>query len=278
MARPISEIQAEIIASMQADTTLSALTSTSATAIWRLLTYIVAVAIWSHESLWDLFKVEITELAADLKPHTLRWYRNKALAYQHGATLVDGEDYYDNTGVAVDVIEGQKIVKQSAATETSDGLLTIKVAKEVAGDLVPLSLGERVAVAAYFGEIKDAGVVLNVRSVNADHLKIEVDVYYDPMILSSTGTRLDGTASTPVQDAAKKYLRNLPFNGEFVKARLVDAMQTVEGVNVPELRLCQARRDDDPSYGNVDVFYNPFSGYLKFYTENTDLVLNFIAD
>jgi hypothetical protein len=278
MARTIADIQAEIIATVQADTTLGGLTSTSATAIWRLWTYVIASAIWAHESLWDLFKAEVAEIAADLKPHTLRWYRNKALAYQHGAALVAGEDYYDNTGLDPDDIEAQKIVKQAAVTETPDGLLTVKVAKETSGELAPLSVGEAAAVNAYFGEIKDAGVVLNVRSVNADRLRIEVDVYYDPTILSATGERLDGASATPVQDAAKAYLRALPFDGEFVKARLVDAMQAVEGVNVPEIRLCQARRDDDPSFGGVDVFYQPFSGFLKFYDPSTDLVLNFIAD
>lgn len=278
MARTIAEIQAQIIATVQADATLSGLNSTSATAIWRLWTYVVASAIWVHESLWDAFKVEVAAIAANLKPHTLLWYRNKALAYQHGGTLVAGEDYYDNTGLDPDDIAAQKIIKQAAVTETTDGLLTIKVAKESGGQLAPLSGGETAAVAAYFGDIKDAGVVLNVRSVNADRLRVQVDVYYDPTILSATGERLDGQAATPVQDAAKAYLRNLPFDGEFVKARLVDAMQAVEGVNVPEIRLCQARRDDDPSFGNVDVFYQPFSGFLKFYTENTDLVLTFIAD
>lgn len=278
MARTITEIQADIVASVQSDATLSGLNSTSATAIWRLWTHIVAVAIWAHESLWDSFKAEVAEIAADLKPHTLRWYRNKALSYQHGAALVEGEDYYDNTGLDPDDIDALKIVAQAAVTETPDGLLTVKVAKEAGGELVPLSSGEAAGVAAYFGQVKDAGVLVSVRSVNADRLRVEVDVYYDPTILSASGERLDGTALSPVQDAAKAYLRSLPFDGEFVKARLVDAMQAVEGVNVPEIRLCHARRDDDPSFGDVDVFYQPFSGFLKFYDENTDLILNFIAD
>lgn len=278
MARTISEIQSEIIATMSADTTLSGLSSTSATAIWRLWTYIVATALWAHESLWDAFKLDVTELAADLKPHTLRWYRNKALAYQHGYSLVPGEDYYDNTGIDPDVVADSKIIAQAAVAETPDGLLTIKVAKDVGGDLVPLSLGEVAAVNSYLQEIKDAGVILSVRSVNADRLRVQIDVYYDPTVLSSTGERLDGSAATPVQDAAKAHLRNLPFDGEFVKAHLVDAIQAVDGVNVPEIRLCQARRDDDPSFSGVDVFYQPFSGFLKFYTPGTDLVLNFIPD
>lgn len=276
MARTIAEIQAQIISSVVSDPTLGPqLTSTSVTAIWRLWTYIVAASIWALETLYDQFKVEITELVAAQKPHTLRWYQQKALGYQHGGTLLPGEDEYDNTGLSDDDLLAQKIVKQAAAVEQSNNLV-IKVAKETSGALEPLSTPEVNGVVAYFFQIKDAGVQVQVRSVNPDHLKLAVDVYYDPIILGSNGARLDGTDSTPVQSAAKAFLRSFPFDGEFVKAHLTDAMQAVEGVVVPEIRLCQARRDDDPSFANVDVFYQPFSGFMKIYDEPTELVLTFI--
>ncbi len=276
MARTIAEIQAQIISAVGSDSTLgSQLTSTSATALWRLWAYIVAASIWALETLYDQFKVEIAELVAAQKPHTLRWYQQKALSYQHGGSLVPGEDIYDNTGLSDDDIAAQRIVKQAAAVENGDKLV-IKVAKESNGALQPLSTPEVDGVAAYFFQIKDAGVHVQVRSVNPDHLKVAVDVYYDPTILGANGARLDGTDSTPVQSAAKAFLRASPFDGEFVKAHLTDAMQSVEGVIVPEIRLCQARRDDDPSFANVDVFYQPFSGFMKIYDEPSELVLTFI--
>lgn len=277
MARTIADIQAQIVSTVQADSTLGPLlTSASATAIWRLWTYVAASAIYLVESLWDNFKVEVAELVANGKPHTLRWYQQKALAYQHGATLVAGEDYYDNSSLTPDQVAAQQIIKQAAATEGSDGSLIVKVAKLSAGELIQPNLGEVAAISAYFREVKDAGVKLSVRGAAADRLKVTVDVYYDATLLSSAGARLDGTAVTPVQDAAKSFLKSLPFDGEFVKAHLVDALQKVEGVVVPEIRLCQARRNDDPSFANVDVFYQPFSGFLKFY-DPADLTLNFIS-
>ena len=276
MARTIAEIQAEIITAVQNDTTLSPqLTSISVTAIWRLWTYIVAVSIWTLEVLFDLYRTEITELVASKKPHTLRWYQSKALAYQHGGTLSLANDEYNNTGLTDDQIAEQKIIAEAAVTEV-DNILYVKVQKSSGDDLAELDLTETEAFTAYMTEVKDAGVKMIVRSVPADHLKIEVDVYYDATILSSDGARLDGTASTPVQDAAKAFLRELPFDGKYIKAHHVDALQAVEGVIVPEFRLCQTRRDDDPSFANVDVFYDPYSGFLKFYDEETDLVLNFI--
>lgn len=275
MARTIQTIQAEIIAAVQADATLGALlTSTSVTAVWRLWTYVVASAIWALEVIFDLFKADITNLVAQGKAHTLRWYQSKALAYQHGGTLAAGSDLYDNSVLTPDQVAAQKIVAQAAATESND-ILVVKVAREVSGELQPLDAGQIAGITAYMIEVKDAGVKMILRSVPADHLRLEVDVYYDATILNSAGARLDGAASTPVQDAAKAFLRTLPFDGMFVKAHLTDAMQAVGGVIVPEIRLCQTRRDDDPSFGTVDVFYQPYSGFLKIYSPS-ELVLNFI--
>jgi hypothetical protein len=215
------------------------------------------------------------DLVAAQKPHTLRWYQTKAVAFQLGGTLHQSTDEYDNTGLSAEDISAQKIIAQASVTEV-DNILYVKVQKENGGELEPLDVTETTAITEYLTEIKDAGVKLIVRSVPADRLKIEVDVYYDATILSPTGARLDGTSSTPVQDAAKAFLRALPFDGKYVKAHHTDALQAVGGVTVPEFRLCQARRDDDPSFANVDVFYEPYSGFLKFYDEETDLVLNFI--
>lgn len=275
MARTIQEIQNQIIAAVQADSTLSGLSSTSVTAIWRLWTYIVAVSIWTLEQLFDAFKIEASDLVAAQKAHTLRWYQSKALLFQYGGTLAAGQDVYDNTGLTPDEIAAQKIVAQAAVQEL-DNTLIIKVAKETAGALAPLSGAETTAITAYMTDIKDAGVKMLIRSVAADRLRIQVDVYYDATILSASGARLDGTSATPVQDAAKAFLRALPFDGLFVKAHLVDALQAVDGVTVPEIRLCQARREDDPSFGAVDVFYSPYSGFLKFHDPVSDLVLTFI--
>jgi hypothetical protein len=276
MARTISDIQAQIVAQVQGDPTLGPLaTNTSVTARWRIWTFIVASAIYVHEVLWDAFRAEVVALVAAGKPHTLRWYQGKALAFQLGGALTPGEDYYDNTGLTPDQVAAQRIIAQAAAVEGSDALI-VKVAKLSGGELAPLTVGETTAISAYFADIKDAGVKLQVRSVAADHLKCEVDVYYDAAILGPTGQRLDGSAATPVLDAAKAYLRALPFDGVFTKAHLVDAIQKVEGVVVPDVRVCMARRNDDPTFFGIEVFYEPFSGFVKIYSTG-DFLVNYIA-
>lgn len=276
MARTITEIQEQIIASVASDAELNTnLTSTSVTAIWRLWTYVVAVAIWLHESAWDSFRVNLLDEVANMKPHTLRWYRGKALTYQAGGTLLPGEDVYDNTGITAEDIIAAQIIKYASASE-GNGQVVVKVAKDVSGIITAPTVPELAGINAYFQDIKDAGVVLVVRGVAADRLKLGIDVYYDANILAADGSRLDGSSATPVKDAIKAFIKALPFDGRFIKAHLTDALQDVEGVIVPEIRSCEARRFDDPSYSAVDIFYDTYSGFLKVY-DDSDIVLTYYS-
>ena len=273
MARTIKEIQAEIITAKEAQAGLSALNSSSTTAIWRLWTYIVAVAIFTLETIFDIHKAEVLDLIANSKPHTLRWYRQKALDFQYGSDLVYGQDYYDNSALTEDEVNAQKIVSEAAATEI-DSFLRVKVMRELSGELEPVTNDQYSTIEYYFSEIKDAGVKLEIVSQNADKLLIEMDIYYNPLVLNSSGGRIDGASSEPVQDAIKSYLRNLNFDGEFVLAYLVDYVQKVDGVDIPHVVSCQAAKYDNPAFTNVTVKYNPFSGVLRIYNVG-DLVLNF---
>lgn len=275
MARTTDEIQEEILEAVAADATLSALNSGSGFSVYRLWARVVAAAHVLLEQFFDAHSAEVAALVANMRPHTLRWYQQMAVKFQYGRDLPDGDIFYDNTGVDVTTIEAEQIIAQAAAVN-ENGTLVLKVAREVSGDLEPLTSPQYDAFEAYMGEVKDAGVSLSVRNFDADKLHLTVDVYYDPLVLSSAGARIDGTSTEPVQDAAKAFLRSLPFNGLFVKAHLVDALQAVDGVYVPEVRLCEAARNDSSNFTTVDVQYQPYSGFLRFF-DPSDLAMNFIS-
>lgn len=277
MARTIKQIQDEIIAAKNASPGLAGLTSASATAIWRLWTYIVAVAIYTLEVLFDTHMEEISTLVARQKPHTLRWYQQKALDFQYGSELPEGEDEYNNENLTPDEIEVQKVVAAAAAVESQTALL-IKVVRDVNDELVPLSGDQYNAIHAYFLEIKDAGIPLELISTDPDKLQLDLEVLYDPQILNDQGERVDGTNSNPLKDAINQYLRNLQFNGRFVLAHLVDAMQAVEGVNIPTVLSCRAARFDNPNFSNVTVMYDPYSGSMRIYDYASDVTVTWIAD
>jgi hypothetical protein len=270
MARTIAQIQAAIIAAKEADSNLSGLTSTSRVAMWRLWTYIVAVCQWTLEVLYDQHKQEVKDIIALQRPHTRQWYAAKAKAYQHGMALPADSDAY----AVID--ESLQIVKQASPVETPDAVnaIRLKVAKEVGGDLGPLSTPELDGFKGYMALCKDAGVRLIVTSGVADDLRTQLMIYYNPLILDAAGARLDGTAATPVKDAIKSFLKNdVPFDGLFLPNKLRDAMENVEGVVIAELVYTICRFGTNP-YLPVLSEYNPDAGYLRlddaWFDTNTD--------
>jgi hypothetical protein len=273
MARTVENIQAEINAQVQ-NTPQFGVLSTSKTAMWRLWTYIVASAIRLLEVLFDNHKQDVLAALAKLKPHTTRWYQAKALNYQHGYTLPDGEDNYDNLNLSDNDIAIAQIVKYAAVIERGDKV-EIKVAKYASGFPFVLDAAELAGFSNYINDIKDAGVKVEIISAQSDNLRVTLDVYYDGKVLDATGVRLDGTDSTSVQTAVKSFLNQLPFNGVFVIADLVDALQKVEGVRIPVVRLCQASFILSPLvWFNIDAYWITYSGYILI--DNVDLNINFI--
>jgi hypothetical protein len=247
------------------------LTSTSRVAVWRLLARVVATAIWTLETLYDLFREEVQNTIAQLKPHSLLWYSNKAKAFQYGFNLPPDSDVYNNTNVDEQAVADSQIVRFAAVVEQDRGL-RLKIAKEVAGDLAPLTPAEMEAFAEYMRRIKDAGVRLNITSTPADSLILSLTIFYNPLILNNQGQRLDGTNNTPVQQAIQDYLRNLPFNGVFLLQDLTDVLQRVEGVRTVYISNAQARYGSLP-YQSFAIRYQPDSGYLRFVQPNHLTVL-----
>jgi hypothetical protein len=268
MARTIADIQAAMVADIAANETLSTqLTSTSKVAIWRLWTFIVATAIWSMEKIFDAHKSEVEAIIASKTPHRLVWYRDKARYFQYGYTLPVNSDQYTT------IDANARIIKFAAVTE-ANGILKVKAAKDNAGSLAELSAPQIEAFTTYMARVKDAGVKLRIISQEADHLKLSIDLYYDPLVLDEDGARLDGTNNTPVQDAITDYLENLPFDGEFTLMALTDALQNTEGVKIPQI-LSAKSYWGAYAWATISAKYNPEAGWLKIY--DNDLTITWIA-
>ena len=268
MARTIQEIQQEILQAKEAEPHLSNLNSTSKVAVWRLWVYITAFVIHTLEKIFDQHKKEVSEALSQLKPHTPRWYRNKALAFQYGFNLRSETDLFDNTGRTEDEIHNSKIVKYSAVTEAeTESRLIVKIATEQGGELQPISTEQKSSFEAYIHEIKDAGVRITTINYLPDILKLQMKIYRDPLVLSENGQSIL-TGEKPVEKAIREYLKQLPFNGELVLAHLVDALQKVEGVRIPHIILAQSKWIDAQTngYGDfqpIEVKQLPVSGYYK---------------
>ena len=266
MARTIQEIQTLILQAKAQEPALNELNSTSKVAIWRLWVYIIAVAIWSLEKLFDQHRADIDKRLAELKPHTARWYRSKALAFQYGFDLLPDSDKFNNQGHTEEAIEASKIVKYSAVIESkNEGRLIVKIAGEQGNTLQPITDTQKQAFEAYLQEIKDAGVRLSVVNYQPDVLHLQMKIIYDPLVLDSNGQSIIH-ATKPVEETVKSYLKHLPFNGELVLAHLIDALQQAEGVKIPHLVLAQSKNITiGGGYGafeTIEISKIPTAGYF----------------
>lgn len=266
MARSIQDIQQLIYAQKAQEPALENLNSTSKVAIWRLWVYIISVAIWSLEKLFDLHRTDIDKRLTELKPHTARWYRSKALAFQYGYYLAHDSDKYNNQWLTDEQIEASKIIKYSAVVESkNEGRLIVKIAGEHGDTLQPITDAQRQSFEAYLQEIKDAGVRLSVVNYQPDVLHLQMKIIYDPLVLDSNGQSI-AKATKPVEETIISYLKRLPFNGELVLAHLIDVLQQSEGVKIPHLVLAQSKNiTSGGGYGafeTIEISKIPTAGYF----------------
>lgn len=278
MARKIADIKKEItdyfiqnetvIALYGLDTSKTFEDQFSKVCIESILLYVAAMAIWTLETLFDKHKAEMTALIDATKPHRLKWYVDKTLTFQYGRALVTDSDVYDNAEVTSEQIGIERVVKYAAAVEQA-GVVVVKVATEADGVRGPLPFDQEEALTAYLKEIKDAGVKLALVNEAANAFTATLDIYYDPMILNAQLSSL-AEGGNPVREAIEDFIANLPFNGEYRNAALVDRLQQVPGVVIPELH---ASAIDGIA---IQAKATPLAGYLKVYNE-ADLVLNAIA-
>jgi len=152
------------------------------------------------------------------------------------------------------------IVSNAAAVEF-ENLVRIKAATLSGGVLGALSGPQLTAFTAYMQLVKDAGVRLQCTSGAADTFQPTMVIYYDPLVLNADGSRIDGTATTPVEDAVNAFLANLPFNGVFILNSFIAAMQAVSGVVIADVESVQAFYGATPPMV-IDVQYTPDAGYM----------------
>lgn len=277
MARTIAEIKKEMTDYFVKNDTIQALYELdpeknfedqfSKVSLESILFYVVAVCMWTLEKLFDRHRQECTELINELKPHSLRWYANKAKAFQYGKSLIPDTDQYDNTGLTDEQIREQQVVKYSAVVEKA-AIVYVKVATGSEGNRTQLTPEQEAALTAYFKEVKDAGVKLNIVNDPADLFNIDIDVYYDPQVFDNKLNKLDGTGKL-VHDTIANFVENLPFNGEYRNSALINTLTELDGVVLVELKKATANGQ------SINAKYVPQAGYFR--VDKDSLNINAIA-
>lgn len=271
MARTVTQIYDAIIAEKQnmatlnglqpsvdsSQTLLSDLTSTSKVAVWRLLFWVMAVATWTIEQLFDVHQAAVNAKVKELITGTALWYHARCFEYQHGDSLTWNGTIFEyavpNTAL--------QIIKRAAVIEVG-GQVRVKVAKlDASGLPAPLSAAELSGFSTYINQVKFAGVNMSVSSNAADYLKIAYDIVFDPLVLSPTGELISSPGTFPVEDAINALIQDLPFNGVLNLTSLTDAVQAAQGVVDPVLTSAQAKYGF-LAYQNIDKNYQADAGHM----------------
>ncbi|MFD1604147.1 hypothetical protein ACFSJW_08420 [Flavobacterium artemisiae] len=185
------------------------------------------------------------------------------------------------------------------------GVVFIKVATENNGKISRIDVPNQLfAFKEYIAKIKDAGNQVYITSDDGDILNLKLNVYVDPLtifidpqdieyyqlkslnrkltdeeiakinshgpISKSNGALILNDKVFPVDDAIREHLRNIEFNGAFVKTFLVDAIQKAEGIKIPVLSKIETsgakNSNDDAAPSLTDVtqieYFIPRAGYF----------------
>lgn len=185
MSRTLTEIYNEAVNTRNKYLELTELTNDSKMSIINSFTWVVATAIYSFETLMDVFTTDIAKIFSARINGTPAYYANAMLKWQYGDDLILNEDGTQFSYPSVD--EAKRLITKVSyqiaySSDYRDDILILKVAKGAKDSLSRLSDDELISARSYLSKIKFAGVKCNVVSRNGDILVPRVDVYYDGAI------------------------------------------------------------------------------------------------
>ena len=250
MARERKEIQAEIIEEI--NNKLPELNSQSATAVWRLWTYVISMAIWTFEKILDIFKEDIEEIILNNRVGTAMWYSRLSKDFQYGYDLESNEygQYYYNVKD-----DDSKIIKACSVVRNDDGGIDIKVAKENSkGEFTELLEDEREKFEYYINRVSIIGTKTNVVSFDSDKLYLDIEIYTSPLLDKSK-------VEAKVKEKIKEFLKVLTFDGELLVNSLrenIRELKEVEDIDIKKTSVYEG--DEEKEFKRV---YNSKAGYIS---------------
>lgn len=201
--------------------------SLSAVAAWKLLRDLCVSIAMFFEGILDIFRKDVDHQLATKQFGALYWYVAMAKEFQEGDSLT-----VDNGIVKYDPVnETHRIVTQASARETTDGILVLKVAKTVAGELEALSSTELGDFRNYVAARRSPGVRMSIASIAPDIVKYAIYARFDPLY--------DHDEVENGLETALLYFRdNFRFDAVLYVSELVAALSDVPGVISIDLSLC----------------------------------------
>ena len=270
MSRTIKEIYNEAVAERNRRLELAEFASVSKLSVMNGILWVVAAAIYSFETLLDVFAVDISEAINGRINGTPAYYANALLQYQQGDELTVRED-----GLAFgypNVDETKRIITQVSYVESTDdrnldSKLILKVATGTKGNLSAIPPEDLVPINAYIGKLKFAGTRVEVISTKGDVLIPRLTVFHD-------GAVPESEVYDAIEEQLNAYMMEIDFDAAVYVSRLTDAVRRAEHVTdvhidenaVPEQGIFIASHDTDGHIRRpqrVARMTHTASGYLK---------------
>lgn len=230
---------------------------------------ILALIHWTIEKVFDTHKSEVETLISEQKVPTLNWYRNLAKSFQYGFNYDSLNRIFINGNATTDEIENSKVIKYCSVNDNlvqNDVLISMKIATEQNGEIVPINDNVKTAFEEFIKQTKAAGDNVVVVNFLPDILKLQFKIAYNPLVLMPDGMSIQ-TANYPVKETIQKFLKNLPFNGELTVQELREAIVKTEGVlKIQELSVESKWIVPGTGYGQfqpISISKIPRSGHFK---------------
>ena len=278
MARTLSTIYNSIRTKASEFKELDGIANSSKFSISNAMFYVVASAIYTFETLLDVFQVD---LAKSINTHingTVQYYQYMLKKYQHGDELVVADDfsafYYENENPDLQVVSGV-IVEEVSTPGYFDKKLFIKVASMENGLYKKIDNSVLESIGYYMNQIVFAGTRFSIASFNGDIVIPKMIVYYyDKLPVEEVRKRVD--------QALNDFCMEVSFTGKFYIQRLIDAVLNTSGIVDVKCDIVDEENfesgvffaqynedgtlvvdeDGNPLITKANRFVNPVSGYI----------------
>lgn len=260
--------------------------TSSKVSILNLITYMVAVVIYSYETVLDLFEIDITTLLNQRMVGTANYYAYMAKLFQYNdATQMSDTLTLNTTTYQMEyetVNEDHRIIEKVACQQDKNDDtydLTLKVCKangdssEEAALYTPLTDRELSCFQSYINDIKYVGTAIQCVSYPGDILTVNALVYYDSQ------NHLGDDIMASVKEALINYAKGLEYNENVYYKKVIGAIEGVDGVNYTDSSATvslTSYSSGNNAYGDTEeitTVMRPVSGYLTFADENGDSTL-----
>lgn len=239
MSRSLTQIYAEAVTSrnnfMQLTNMQPSDVNKSKLSIINLMTYVMAVLIYSYETILDVFQIDIASFISSRINGTGAWYAYMATLFQYDKDTGLADTMQINpqtfkpeyTNISID----KRVVAKSAYTEDDDQYdIVLKVCKAGGEEstYLPLSEKEMTGFTLYMESIKFVGTRIRYISKPGDILTVKATVYYSDTYASAEDV------FNSIKNNLTNYAKKLDYNAFIYYQNIVDCISGAENVESVE--------------------------------------------